>query len=88
MQLCIREEDTIVQIRLESGSMKFSTVSKVNILGQELRLSAYNQVLRYVERNKGDWSRIQDAEVEVSLVKPDYILLGKVDLIKVRRDTR
>ena len=43
--------------------------------------------MRYVERNQSDWSRIQDAEVEVSLVKPDYILLGKVDLIRGEGDT-
>lgn len=67
----------------------YSTLSKSEhaYLGQGQIEAAYNQVLRYVERTKNDWSRIQDAEVEVSLVKPDYILLGKVDLIRGEGDT-
>ena len=35
----------------------------------------------------GDWSQIQQAEVDVSLVKPDYIIEGKVDLIRGEGDT-
>ena len=67
----------------------YSTLSKSehSYLGQGQIEAAFNQVLRYVERTKSDWSRIQDAEVEVSLVKPDYILLGKVDLIRGEGDT-
>ena len=49
--------------------------------------SARSQVLRYVERQKGDWSQVRDAEVDVSLVKPDYILDGKIDLIRGEGDT-
>lgn len=84
------EENTIVPDTIrEWFDTNYSTLSKSehSYLGQGQIESAYNQVLRYVERNKGDWSRIQDAEVEVSLVKPDYILLGKVDLIKGEGDT-
>ena len=57
--------------------------------------AAYKHVLRYIERmergtglvSKGaeresPWRRIQEAEVDVSLVKPDYILYGTVDLIR------
>ena len=29
-----------------------------------------------------NWDTIKDAEVDVSLVKPDYIIEGKIDLIK------
>ena len=43
--------------------------------------AALKQVLRYVERQQGDWSRVQETEVEVGLVKPTYILQGTVDLI-------
>ena len=46
------------------------------------RCLALGQVLRYVERQKGDWSTIQQAEVDVSLVKQDYILGGKIDLVR------
>ena len=42
---------------------------------------ALNQVLRYFRRNQHDWSRIRDAEVDVSLVKDEYILKGTIDLM-------
>ena len=67
----------------------YGTLSKNehSYLGQKQLEAAYRQVLRYVERNGRDWSKIQDAEVEVSLVKEEYILQGKVDLIKGDNDT-
>lgn len=40
------------------------------------------QVQRYRERNEGNWDRIVEAEVDVSLVKENYILKGTVDLIR------
>ena len=43
---------------------------------------ALNDVLRYFRRQNGDWSHIREAEVDVSLVKDEYILAGKVDLIR------
>lgn len=46
-----------------------------------LKETALGQVLRYYQRNEGDWSHLKEAEVDVSLVKDDYILSGKVDLI-------
>lgn len=51
------------------------------------REAALKQVLRYVNRQQGDWSKIQQAEVDVSLVKPDYIIEGKIDLIRGEGDT-
>lgn len=45
------------------------------------------QVLRYRDRNEHQWQRIQEAEVDVSLVKEDYILKGTIDLIKGEDDT-
>lgn len=44
--------------------------------------SALGQVQRYVERQDGEWERIKQAEVDVSLVKPDYIVDGTIDLIR------
>ena len=38
-------------------------------------------MLRYFRRNQHDWSRIRDAEVDVSLVKDEYILKGTIDLM-------
>ena len=56
-------------------------------LGQPQLEVALGQVNRYVERQNGDWSRLQEAEVEVSLLKPDYIIEGKIDLICGEGDT-
>ena len=70
------EEQTIVPETIrEWFDTNYMTLSKSehSYLGQPQIEAAYKQVLRYVERNQSDWSRIQDAEVEVSLVKPDYI---------------
>lgn len=44
-------------------------------------------VLGYYEREKGNWGRIKEAEVEISLVKDQYILKGSVDLIRGENDT-
>ena len=49
--------------------------------------AALKHVMRYVERQHGDWSIIKQAEVDVSLVKPDYIIEGKIDLIRGAGDT-
>lgn len=51
-------------------------------LAPKQKQAALNQVLRYFHRHNQDWSQIKEAEVDVSLVKDDYILSGSVDLIK------
>lgn len=51
------------------------------------RSLAVEQVLRYYRRQNGDWSRIRETEVDVSLVKERYILTGKVDLITGQHGT-
>lgn len=56
--------------------------SEHGYLAEPQRQAALNQVLRYVERQNGNWSMIQQAEVDVSLVQPDYIIEGKIDLVK------
>lgn len=76
--------------------------SEHSYLGAKQVDAAYKQVLSYVERmEKGIgldgvpgqgtgqslWSHIQEAEVDVSLVKPEYILHGTVDLITGEGDT-
>lgn len=62
----------------------YTTLSKNehSYLGQPQIEAAIGQVNRYVDRQHGDWSRIQEAEVEVSLLKPDYIIKGTIDLIQ------
>ena len=49
--------------------------------------AALLQVLRYVDRQEGNWSQIKQAEVDVSLVQPQYIIEGKIDLVKGEGDT-
>lgn len=67
----------------------YATISRTehSYLAQPQRQAALKQVLRYVERQHGDWSQIQQAEVDVSLVKPNYIIEGKIDLVKGEGDT-
>lgn len=49
--------------------------------------AAFQHVMRYFDREKGNWDRIKEAEVEISLVKDQYILKGSVDLIRGENDT-
>lgn len=49
--------------------------------------SLLNQILRYRDKNQHQWDRIKEAEVDVSLVKENYILKGTIDLIKGEDDT-
>ena len=56
--------------------------SEHTYLAEPQKKAALRQVLRYMERQHGDWSLIRQAEVDVSLVQPDYIIEGKIDLIK------
>jgi DNA helicase-2/ATP-dependent DNA helicase PcrA len=56
-------------------------------LAEPQKKAALGQVQRYVEKRKGDWSSIRRAEVDVSLVKEDYIIEGTIDLIRGEGDT-
>ena len=56
-------------------------------LAEAPRRIALKQVQRYAEKQKGGWDQIKEAEVDVSLVEPDYILDGTIDLIKGEDDT-
>jgi DNA helicase-2/ATP-dependent DNA helicase PcrA len=49
--------------------------------------SLLQQILRYRDKNSDKWHRIKEAEVDVSLVKEDYILKGSIDLIEGENDT-
>lgn len=63
------------------------TKTEHSYLAEPQKEAALQQVLRYVDRQNGNWSRIQEAEVDVSLIKPDYIIEGKIDLIRGDNDT-
>ena len=87
-------------LRGEEGSISFDTIkgwfsANYALLSKKERvyLAASSQqaallhVMRYYERENGNWDRIKDAEVEISLVKDQYILKGSVDLIRGEHDT-
>jgi DNA helicase-2/ATP-dependent DNA helicase PcrA len=63
------------------------TKSERTYLGEPQKNVALKQVLRYAERQAGAWNTIKEAEVDVSLVKSDYIIEGKIDLIKGEGNT-
>jgi len=45
------------------------------------------QVLNYRNRQEGNWHKIKEAEVDVSLVKEEFILKGTIDLIEGENNT-
>ena len=67
----------------------YESLSKAehSYLAEPQKEAALRQVLRYVERQHSNWSAIQQAEVDVSLVKDDYIIEGKIDLIRGEGNT-
>ncbi|MBW1698975.1 MAG: ATP-dependent helicase [Deltaproteobacteria bacterium] len=50
-------------------------------IGPKQREEALFQVLNYFKQNRPEFERIIDTEVDVSVEKEDYILIGKVDLL-------
>lgn len=56
-------------------------------IAEAQRNAILRQVLNYRDQNTGKWHRIKEAEVDVSLVKEDYILKGKIDLVEGENGT-
>lgn len=84
------EEDAITPDAIRSWfSTNYAILSKKEhvYLAPSSQQAALLHVLRYYEREKGKWDRIKEAEVEISLVKEQYILKGSVDLIRGEHDT-
>lgn len=85
-----REEKTVTKQNVSRWfDANYESLSKSEhaYLAAPQREAALGQVLRYMEGQRGNWSQIQQAEVDVSLVKPDYIIEGKIDLIRGDGDT-
>ena len=87
-------------LRGEKGTITFDTIkgwfsANYVMLSKKERVylapssqqAALLHVLRYFERENGNWDHIKEAEVEISLVKDQYILKGSVDLIRGEHDT-
>lgn len=79
------EEKTITEDRIRTWfEVNYAALTKKErvYLAEYPRLAALEQVLRYFRRENHDWSRLKQAEVDVSLVKDEYILAGTIDLIR------
>lgn len=61
--------------------------SERTYLAPNVREIAREHVHRYVDRERGQWHRLREAEVELTLLQADYILKGQVDLIRGDGDT-
>lgn len=84
------ESSSINETNIESWfNTNYQHLSKKErvYLAPQTQQAALKQVLSYAEKQNGDWSRIKEAEVDVSLVKDKYILKGTIDLIKGNKDT-
>ncbi len=79
------ERETITNENIENwlnnnyNNLKLSLSS---FLDEPRRQIALEQVLRYKDKNEKHWDKIMEVEVMVSLVKSEYILKGKIDLIR------
>lgn len=85
-----REEQTITRDNIHrwfDANYESLSKSEHSYLAPPQLEAALKQVLRYADRQAGDWSHIREAEVDVSLVKADYIIEGKIDLIRGEGDT-
>ncbi|MBN1140489.1 MAG: ATP-dependent helicase [Deltaproteobacteria bacterium] len=56
-------------------------LSDVRPIGDAAKEGAYTQVMNYFHQNQAEMRRVIQTEVDVSLEKNGYILVGKVDLL-------
>ncbi len=84
------EESIVTPDKIQSWMLvnyQYLSKRERQYLAPQTLKSVEQHVLGYYEREKSDWSRIKEAEVEISLVKDQYILKGSVDLIRGEHDT-
>jgi DNA helicase II / ATP-dependent DNA helicase PcrA len=60
---------------------RFLVASDVRPIGDRARDAAFLQVMNYFRQNRDEMHRVIQTEVDVSLEKDGYILIGKVDLL-------
>lgn len=80
-----KEYDTINRDNIKIWfDTNYESISKSqhSYLGRPQLEVALEQVIRYAEKQSDNWKKVQDAEVEIGLVKQNYILNGVVDLIE------
>ncbi len=87
----LRGEENSISLDAIRGwfSANYAMLSKKErvYLAPSSQHAALLHVLRYYERENGNWDRIKEAEVDISLIKDQYILKGSVDLIRGEHDT-
>jgi DNA helicase-2/ATP-dependent DNA helicase PcrA len=84
------EEKTLSVDQIKAWfSSNYAMLSKKErvYLAPSSQQAALHHIMGYYERENGNWDRIKEAEVEISLVKDQYILNGSVDLIRGENDT-
>ncbi len=62
----------------------FLVLTDKRAIGDASKEAAFRQVMSYFTQNQDEISRVIQTEVDVSLEKSDYILIGKVDLLMGR----
>lgn len=78
--------DETIRTWFETNSRSLAASEHI-YMEKPLQDAAYKQVIKYAEGQKDHWDRIKEAEVDISLVKQDYILQGTIDLIRGEGDT-
>jgi DNA helicase-2/ATP-dependent DNA helicase PcrA len=76
--------DTVDEVRIRAlfeRSFRFLCLSDVRPIGETAKEAAFAQVLNYFNQNQDRMRRVIQTEVDVSLEKDGYILVGKVDLL-------
>jgi DNA helicase-2/ATP-dependent DNA helicase PcrA len=76
--------DTLDETRIREifeRTFRFLSISDVRPIGPEAKKSAFTHVMNYFRQNCDEMRRVIQTEVDVSLEKDGYILVGKVDLL-------
>lgn len=71
----------IINLWMMSNYDAISRAEK-NYLSPRFLETAYEQIVSYYEKREGQWGIIKEAEIPISIVKEDYILSGKIDLLQ------
>ena len=76
--------ETLDEARIQDlfdHTFRFLCLSDVRPIGDAAKEAAFTQVMDYFRLNQDDMKRVIQTEVDVSLEKDGYILVGKVDLL-------
>jgi len=72
-------DDKIKQ--LFDRTFSFLSTTDIRPISLPAREEAFHQVLNYYQQNRDDIKRVIETEVDVSVEKENYILVGKVDVL-------